>query len=126
MKRFWIGLALLAGILIAGLWTASRLGTLHTGICRTLEQAASAAGDGRWEQADALAAQAQSRWQAGWHFSATLADHTALDEIDSLFAQAEVYRQSRCAADYAATCARLSRLIDALQEGHRLSWWNLL
>ena len=126
MKRFWIGVALLVGILLVGLWTTNQLGKLHTATASDLTGAAQAAQQGQWEQADRHAAAARQRWQQGWHFSAALADHTVLDEIDGLFAQSEIYRKNRDAMEYAAICARLAQHVTALQESHQLSWWNLL
>lgn len=126
MKRLWIGIGLLAVILVMGLWSASRLRDIHTGISEDLTNAAAAAQDGQWQQADKLARQAQQKWRDSWNFSAAMADHTVLDEIDGFFAQAEVYRKNRNGVDYAATCARLANAVEALQEGHRLTWWNLL
>ena len=126
MKRLWIGISLLVGIFILGLWTSSRLNRIHTHISDQLAASAQAAQRGQWEQADELAEQANEKWQRHWKFSAALADHTVLDEIDGFFAQAKVYRQNRDDVAYAATCARLSKNIEALQEGHRLTWWNLL
>lgn len=126
MKRLWIGIALLVAILAAGLWTSHRLEEIHTSITENLDRAAQSAQQAQWAQADGFAEKAISQWQEGWHFSAALADHTFLDEIDGLFAQAEVYRKNRDAVAYAALCARLSCAIDAIQESHSLNWWNLL
>lgn len=126
MKRFWIGLGLLVLIWVAGLWTASRLEDTHSTITRQLEQSADAAQAGHWFRADALAEDAFRMWQEGWDLSAALADHTVLDEIDGLLAQADVYRNNREPVSYAAICARISQAIDALQESHRLTLRNLL
>jgi len=49
-----------------------------------------------------------------------------MDEIDSLFAQLEVFRQAGLWGDFSACCRRLSRLIEAMAEAHSLTWWNLL
>lgn len=126
MKRLWIGIGLLVGIVIAGLWTSAKLGEIHTAISDDLISAAEAAETGAWAQADELAQKAQMQWRAYWNFSATLADHTVLDEIDVFFAEADVYRENRDDVAYAAVCSRLSVAIEALQEGHHLTWWNLL
>lgn len=126
MKRFWIGLVLLLGLLAAGLWAMVAMDSVHSSISDDLRQSAQAAQSDHWDQADTLAVSATSNWEENWRFSAAMADHTALDEIDALFAQAEVYRQNREPIAYASTCARLAQLIEALKEGHSLSWWNLL
>lgn len=126
MNRFWIGAGLLLALLGASLWAMFAMDNGHGEVTDALLQSAEAAQTGNWEQADAFARSATEQWEESWNFSAAMSDHTALDEIDSIFAQAEVYRQSRNAADYAASCARLAKLIEALEEGHDLSWWNLL
>lgn len=126
MKRLWIGIGLLAVILIAGLWTSALLRQDQTAISDYLQKAADAALNGQWAQADQFARQAESRWQDRKNFSATLADHTVLDEIEGIFAEATVYRESRDRVAFVAICARLSKSVEALQEGHRLTWWNLL
>lgn len=126
MKRLWIGIGLLAAILVLGLWTSWRMEDIHTDIVDTLMDSAQAAQAGQWERADALAGQAREGWQRGWSFSAALADHTLLDEIDGLLAQGEVYRKNRDAVAYGAVCARMASAVDALQEAHKLRWRNLL
>ena len=126
MKRLWIGVGLLVGIVLVGMWTTGKLNRIHIAIAEELLQSAQAAQAGNWVDADAAAENAAQGWQESWHFSAALADHTVLDEIDGLFAQAEIYRKNRSTVDYAAVCARLAQHVQALQEGHRISWWNLL
>ena len=126
MKRLWIGIGLLAAIMIAGFWTSSRMADIHIATSDILKDSVREAQAGQWEQVDRLAEKAQSCWKKSWNFSATMADHTVLDEIDGLFAQADIYRKNRTDVEYAATCAQLATAIEALQESHRLSWWNLL
>ena len=126
MKRFWIGIGLLVAILLVSSWTTDRLSEMHSAVSEDLDRSAQAAQDDRWEAADALAANARDRWEKGWKFTAALADHTVLDEIDGMFAKAEVYRKNRNAVEYAAICGMVSNQIEALQEGHKLNWWNLM
>lgn len=126
MNRFWIGIGLLLALLGVGLWAMFVMDSVQSEISEDLRQSAEAAQQGNWARADELARSAMDRWEENWRFSAAMADHTALDEIDSIFSQARAYREHRQTADYAATCARLEKLIEALEEGHDLSWWNLL
>lgn len=126
MRRLWIGIGLLVGIVFLGFWTTLRMCTIHTEISNQLRFAGQAAQSDQWDRADLLARQAEELWQRHWKLSAALADHTILDEIDGQFAQAEVFRQSRDPVAYAALCSRLAKSIEALQEAHRLTWWNLL
>ena len=126
MKRLWIGIGLLAAILAVGLWTSAHMTEVHTEIADELTEAARAAQAGAWDRAEELTREAQEDWKEGWNFSAALADHTVLDEVDGLFAQAEVYRKNRDAVAFAAVCAQLASSVRAIQEGHKLSLWNLL
>lgn len=126
MKQFWIGVGLLAVLLAAGLWAMFATDRVHSSVSADLQQSAQAAQAGNWEQADRFSGSAVAQWRESWRFSAAMVDHTELDEIDALFAQAEVYRQEREATAYAAACAHLAKQVEALQEGHQLSWWNLL
>ena len=126
MNRFWIGVGLLLALLGAGVWAMQAMDSVHGSITENLQQSAEAAQANNWDKADALARDATTRWEENRRFTSSMADHTELDEIDSIFAQAQVYREHRSAADYAACCARLAKLIEALQESHDLNWRNLL
>ena len=126
MNRFWIGVGLLLALLGAGLWAMGSMNSVHSSISEDLQRSAQAAQAENWDEADVLARDASARWEENRPFTSSMADHTELDEIDSIFAQAQVYREHRSSADYAACCARLAKLIEALQESHDLSWRNLL
>lgn len=126
MNRFWIGVGLLLALLGVSLWSMFAMNHAHGEISDILTQSAEAAQNGDWEQADRLVQSARGQWEDNWNLSAAMCDHTALDEIDSIFAQAEVYSQNQVTNDFAAACAQLSKLIEALKEGHTLSLWNLL
>ena len=126
MKRFWLGLGILAVILAAGIVTMELLCGSHTPISRDLEAAAQAAQREDWQQAAALAGKAQTRWQQRWRLTAALMDHAPMSEIDGMFAELEVYAGQRDTEDYAAVCAHLSRLTKAICEENDFSWWNLL
>ena len=55
-----------------------------------------------------------------------MADHGPLEEIDSLFAQVQIYADTGKTADFAAYCTRLAKLVTAVGEAHGLTWQNLL
>ena len=126
MKRFWIGAGLLVGLLIFGLWSMYTMDTTHSQITEDLHHSAQAAQNGQWTQADHYVRSATEQWEKHWKFNASMTDHTELDDIDALFAQVEIYRQARTSTAFASACVRLAKQIEALQEGHQLSWWNLL
>ena len=123
MRRIWIGVGILVGLLVVGL-LVMRITDRQLGeVSETLKQASEAE---NWDEAVTLAQKAQKDWKQKWHLMAALADHTDMDEIDESFAQLEVYQQHRAQLYHAAGCARLAEAVRDLEENHRFSWWNLL
>lgn len=123
MGRFLIGLGLLLALLGIGLYSAWAMTEVHTPIAEKLEQAAETADQ---IQATALLQSAQAAWDHHWHSTAVLAEHAPMDEIDSLFAQADAYAKAGQMGDFSALCMRLSQRIRAAAESHRPTWWNFL
>lgn len=126
MKRFVLGICLLAVMLGLGLWVMYSMNAVNDPVSQLLEDAAQTALAGDLAQGAQLADKARSTWDNCWHGTASAADHAPMDEIDSLFAQVAVYAQTGQAEEFAAHCARLSKLVDAVGEAHSLTWWNLL
>ena len=123
MKRIWLGIGLLLLLMAIGQGVSWKMDHLHETTCLQLRQAVEAT---QWEKATALGHAAQTQWEAHRRFTASLADHQEVDQIDALFAQLEVYRTQGDTLSHASTCAHLEEAITALQETHRLTWWNLL
>lgn len=126
MGRFWLGVGLMAVLLALGLWNAAAMEDLHDPISRTLEEAAQQTLSGNTQSGIALARQARGRWAGNWRRTASVSDHTPMDEIDGLFAQLEVYAKSEKPTEFAAYCAQLAARIDAVGDAHQFTWWNLL
>ena len=126
MKRFLLGIGILAVFLIGGLWVGYAMDDVHQTIAQTLDDAAAQCLSGDLSGGIALAQQAHQTWQTHWHSTASVADHEPMDEIDGLFAQLEVYGKAGLSADFATFCARLSQLVSAVGEAHSFTWWNLL
>lgn len=126
MKRGWIGLGLLAVLLVGGLLVTWRMDRCHDAIAQNLDDAADSALAEDWTAAAALAQQAKHDWETGWNFSAAFADHEPMEEIDSQFAQLAVYGSARDGISFAAVCAQLARQVEAMGDAHGLTWWNLL
>ena len=126
MGRFWLGAALLAALLILGLWIGRTTDWSHETISKMLDMAAEQVMAGDTAEGLATAQAARRRWHRGWNATAAIADHAPMDEIDGLFAQLEIYGQLRSPMELAAVCARLSALVSAMGEAHQLTWWNLL
>lgn len=126
MKRFWIGISILAVLLVSG-WLVQRgMDAIHRPIADDLEQAAQAALDEDWETALSLAQRAHARWEKYHHFTAAFADHNPMDDLDGLFAELEIFAQEREMPHFAAVCLHLQQLADAMAESHGINWWNLL
>ena len=126
MKRFWIGVAILAIILEVGVGTTVFALRTHSGIAENLRQASEAALRGKWEEANSCALSAKNQWEDRRRITASIADHEPMEEIDDLFAQMEVYLVTRQQIPFATCCASLSVLTEAIGEAHAVSWWSLL
>ena len=126
MKRFWIGISVLAVLLASGWAVAFFMGHCHAPISNELTQAAQTAMDGRLEQAVQLAESAHDKWRLCRDFTAAFADHTVLEEMDSLFAEIGVYAAARDSISFSAACAHLAELAKAVSESHHPKWQNLL
>ena len=119
MGRFWIGIGIMAVLLGIGLYSAQAVEAIHEPIAAALEQAAR-------ETDPQLLEKAKQEWDSRWHGTAVLADHGPMDEIDSLFSQAQAYARAEKWGDFSAFCLRLAQLIRATADEHQPTWWNFL
>lgn len=124
MTRFRIGIGLLLLLLALGIEAQIAMDTLHAPAAAQLDAASQAALQGDTEASRAMADEAAARWQKYWRFTAILADHGPMEDVDSLLAQLPAMAEDP--AQFAAACAELSRRITAIADAHRWSWWNLL
>ena len=123
MRRIWIGVGILLGLLVLGISVMQITDRGLGAVSEALQQAAEARD---WSEAVSLAQTAQKQWKQRWYLMASLADHTDIDAIDGLFAQLKVCQQYNAQANHATLCAHLSEAVRDLEENHRLTWWNLL
>ena len=126
MKRMWIGVALLLAVLVIGIALTVAFHTLHGHLSEKLEDSSTAALAGDWKKATSLAREARSDWEKCRSFTAAVADHEPLEEMDSLFAQLAVWERLEEPEEFAATAAHLARLAEALRDSQAITWWNLL
>ena len=126
MKQFWLGLGLLAAMLLAGIWVTGKMHRIHEPAAAQMQQASQHALAGDWEKAGQMHMDARKNWEENRHLTASIVNHGPMDEIDALFSQLEVYENSRDKVSYSAACARLSELLDALHQEQGFYWWNLL
>ena len=126
MKRLWIGTGVLTVLLVLGIAINIFMNTVHIPIGEQLQQAAQAAMAENWPEAQRLSSQARERWKTRQHWVAAFADHTPMDEMEGLFAEMEVYAQYEETQHFAAICAHLAQLSEAMCQSHSIFWWNLL
>ena len=120
MKRMWIGVALLAVLLVSSLLAAEFMEKAHGPIASDLEL------EGSWGRAEALTARARKSWDKHRFLTAAFADHGPMEEIDAQFAKIEAFAAERNRIDFCAGCAYLARILEALGESHSLNFRNLM
>jgi len=126
MKRSWLGVGLLAIMLVIGLLVTRAMGRIHDPIARDLTAAGEYALAGNWNQAEALSQQASDSWEKHALFRACFADHNPVEEIDAAFAMLRVYGTAREEQAFAGGCSDLAKKVAAVGEAHAFVWWNLL
>lgn len=126
MVRGWLGVGILIVFLVLGLVTMRAMDKAHLPTGELLEQAAEKTLQGEFEQAIALGAEAKSRWERQWNGTATVADHSPMDDVDALFGEMEIYARTGEEPHFAACCQELARRVKAMATAHCFSWWNIL
>lgn len=126
MGRGWLGVAILAVFLVGGLLAAMCMDNAHLPTVDMLQQAAEYTVNGEFGKGVLLGMEAKDRWERGWNGTATLADHSPMDDVDALFGEMEVYAVTGEQPHFAACCAELAKRIKAVAEAHKFSWWNVL
>lgn len=126
MKRCWFGVGLLAVLLVASLSVTWGMEKIHRPITADLNQAAECAELGDWVNAESLSRRAEAAWNKWEHFRACFADHTPTEEVGAELAAMAQSRQERDAGEFAASCARAAKMVQAVGDAHGLYWWNLL
>lgn len=124
--RGWLGAAILAVFLILSLLAGSAMENAHDVTGEILTQAAETALDGAFDTAVSLGMEAKARWQRQLNGTATVADHSPMDDVDALFAEMEIYARAGEIPHFAACCKELAGRVRAVAEAHRFNWWNVL
>ena len=125
-KRFYLGIAILALLLGLGLGAAGAMKAVHEPVQQLLEDAAAAAEDDRLADALPMARTAYNRWQKYHSLTASLADHSPMDDTDTLFQEMLVYGQLEEVPHFAACCRELVIMTEAMYDAHAFSLKNLL
>lgn len=126
MKRLWIGVGLLILLLLLGILTTVFAARHQEQISQTLAEARNAAEVGQWEKAAGACFRAKALWESRHHLTASIADHEPMEEVESLFAQLEIYLKARDPVAFSACCSGLEVFVRAIGEAHSVNWWSLL
>ena len=125
-KHFYIGIAILALLLVLGIGTTAVMEATHEPVEVSLAQAAELAMADNLEQALPLAQKAYNRWQKYHSLTASFADHSPMDDTDTLFQEMLVYGRMEEVPHFAACCRQLAILTEAMYDAHAFSLKNFL
>lgn len=126
MKRGWIAVALLVGMMALAFWNVSTLGALTGELGRSLAQAEEMAEQGDWAGAAQLTQTASQRWDSKHFYLHATLEHDVTDAIAVSFAETLEFIERREAGEYSAANARLMTQLELLGEMERPLLENLL
>lgn len=125
MKRIWFGAGLLALLLFLSIGCSNITEQTYLPPAEQLTRSAQLALEGNWNGARNDSEAARRSWERNRLLAAVLSEHSALDQIDSLFAQIQVFAATQEPNAYSSACMCLARLLEALGKSHSLNLHNL-
>ncbi len=125
-KRFWLCVALLGIFLAGGLFLAWKMTALHADAAQELDRAADMALAGNFDGGCEKAFRAYDIWLDARKFTASVADHSPMDDVEQLFAEMEIYAKAEEKPHFAACCRQLGVMLRSMYDAHRPTWWNFL
>ena len=82
MKKGWLAVGLLAGMVVLSLWHVSALGALTADLGEQLRRAEALAEGGDWDKAEELTRAASEQWDGRAFYLHVTLDHKTADEMD--------------------------------------------
>ena len=125
-KRFYLGVVILAALLAISIGTAIVMTFIHQAVAQDLQDAAQLALENNLEEALPLANGAYDRWEQYHAVTASFADHSPMDDTDTLFQEMLVYGKTGEVPHFAACCRELAVMAEAMYDAHVFSLKNLL
>lgn len=125
MRRLWLGIGLLVGLLVLGILTTAVIARIQEPIADTLEAAEEAVRQGDRVLGLDLSKKAWARWDRYRKMTASVTDHTPMEEIDALFEAMAVYGEQGEWVLFRACCAKLSAWVRAVSEAQSVTWWSV-
>lgn len=126
MKKGWLAIGLLAGMVVLSLWHVSALGRLTADLGGRLEQAEALAERGDWDRAVQMTQEASKEWDGRAFYLHVTLDHKTADDIAVGFAETLRFLEWKEAGAYSAANARLMEQLELLGEVERPNLENLL
>lgn len=126
MKYFYLGIGILAVILLLSLLCLGVIGGRMAEIGTLLEEAWGDCKTGRFDRAKLVAEKAKSAWEAGYGLTASFADHGDLNEVDQLFAQMEACGVLENWDEFAQVCRQLITLVEDVSQRQKPLYYNFL
>ena len=127
MRRFWISLAVLAGLFCTTLYNTHYLGNYTQELTALLTQAEACAADGDWDAAADKTEAALNLWNSRATYLHMVMHHQDTDDILLDFQEVrQLIDHQEDGGEYAAANARLIARIGLLYEMEQLNLKNLL
>lgn len=121
MGRFKIGLGLLAVLLALSIGAQLAMGALEKPLLQSLSNAMEQSEQENFAAAGEEIARAQTQWQRTRDFSAVLADHQYLEDIDAQLEMLKIWAQAQEKTDFQTLCADTALRIRAVADAHKLT-----
>ena len=126
MSRTWVGVVLLALLLILGIVSVLGIHSPLDTIATKLETASTLALAGSVADGAEAVREALRLWTSVRNAIAAFTDHDPLERIDAGFALLELYTAMEDTRNFSVVCLELSMQIRAVGDAHRIRWWNIL
>lgn len=126
MKKGWLAIGLLAGMVVLSLWHVSALRGLTTNLGEQLGQAEELAEKGDWDKALKITKSASEQWNGRAFYLHVTLDHKTADDIAVGFAETLEFLEWQEPGAYSAANARLMEQLELLGEVERPNLENLL
>ena len=126
MRRTWVGIVLLALLLILGIFSVLGIRGPLDAIADGLETASTLALSGSVADGAEDVQEALQLWTSARNAIAAFTDHDPLERIDAGFALLELYAAMGDNRNFSLVCLELSMQVRALGDAHSVRWWNIL
>lgn len=126
MKKGWLAIGLLVGMVILSLWHVSALRGLTADLGEQLRRAEELAERGDWDEAEEITKAASEQWDGRAFYLHVTLDHKTADDIAVGFAETLEFLEWQETGEYSAANARLMEQLKLLGEVERPNLENLL